>query len=797
MFSDDKGFKNYIFRSSFLNSEDLLSKLNLKETLSDNTFFKIKDNKELEADEKIIRTSGSHNCGGRCVIKVHVKDNRIKRISTEDDIEDSEFMPQLRGCLKCRSYRNRLYNYNRLKYPMKRVGKRGEGKFKRISWEEAIDTIADNLKRLMNSHGPDSIYIQYGYGSAGRVSEREWMKRLLGMYGGYLSYYGSYSSACTQAATPYTYGTIYTGNSRDDWSNSKLIILLGFNPAETTHGTNTAYYLKLAKKAGAKVICIDPMYSSTASALADQWIPIRPTTDSALLDAMAYVMIKENLHDIEFLNKYCLGFDEEHMPEGIPKGNSFRSYILGEGEDSTPKTPEWAENITGIPRDIIISLAREYATNKPGALIQGFGPQRHAYGEQVVRSGTVLAAMTGNVGISGGWASGTGYVARNEYVASIPSENPNKAKISMFCWPDAIVRGKGMGPDLSVTGVDKLTSNIKLIFNLGGNVLMNQHGDSNGTAKILEDESLVEFVLVSDHFLTSSAKFADIILPADSMMERDDIVTPWGYGDYVIYMNKAVDTVFECRNGYHWISDLANKLGLKDRFTEGKNLEDWMKYLAEETAKENPGFPSYEEFKERGIYRWKYDEPYIAFKKEIEDPDNNSFPTPSGKIEIFSKDLWNKGRLKEIPAIPKYIPAWEGPETQLTGRYPLQCIGHHTKRRVHSIYDNTSWMEEVEPQAVWMNPLDAQERNIKEGDLVRVFNDRGVVIIPVKVTSRIMPGVVSIPQGAWYSPDKDGVDRRGSVNTLTKYHPTPLAFGNGTHTNLVEIKKHEEGLNDA
>jgi len=761
----------------------------MNDTLFSNDGFLKYEFKDIKPDEKVVLTSGSHNCGGRCVVKAHVKDERIIRISTEDNIPDSYDTPQLRGCLRCRSYRNYLYNYDRLKYPMKRVGKRGEGKFERISWEEAINTIAKNTKKIMSEYGSDAIYMTYATGNAGRLAETEWMGRLLGMYGGYLSFYGTYSTACAQKATPYTFGTIYTGNSREDWVNSKLIILLGWNPAETIHGTNTALYLKRAKEAGAKIICIDPRYSDTAIALADQWIPIRPTTDSALLDAMAYVMIEENIYDKEFLDTYCLGFDEEHMPLGIPKGNSFKSYILGKGNDKTPKTPIWAEAITGIPRDIIIQLAREYALCKPGALIEGFGPQRHAYGEQVVRSGTVLASITGNVGVSGGWASGTGYQVRDNFVKSIPSHNPSEGKISMFSWPDAIIKGKGMGPALSVTGVEKLSSNIKLIFNLGDNCLINQHADAKGTAEILEDESLVEFIVVSEHFLTSSAKFADILLPSDNMMERDDIVTPWGHGDYVIYMNKAVETIFECRNGYDWISDLADKLGLKEQFTEGKTIQQWLQYIVEETAKKNPGFPSFEEFKEKSIYRWQYDKPSIAFEKQIEDSSNNPFPTPSGKIEIFSERLWNKNNLREIPAVPKYVPAWEGPEDPLTQKYPLQCIGHHTKRRVHSMFDNIEFMDEVEPQEVWVSSYDSTRRGIKNGELVKVFNSRGTMIIPVKITPRIMPGVVSVPQGAWWKPDKEGIDRRGCINTLTKYHPTPLAFGNPTHTNLVQITK--------
>jgi anaerobic dimethyl sulfoxide reductase subunit A len=406
-----------------------------------------------DSKERIVSTSGGHNCGGRCVIRVHVRDNRIVRISTEDDIPDTEPMPQLRGCLRCRAYRDRLYHPDRLKYPMKRVGKRGEGRFERITWDEALNIIASHTKRIMKDYGPDAIYLNYGTGNQGKVAERVWMARLMGLYGGYLSYYGTYSTACTQAATPYTFGVANTGNSREDWVNAKLIILLGLNPVETIHGTNTPYYLKRAKEAGARIVVIDPRYTNSAVAFADQWIPIRPTTDSALLDAMAYVMITGHLHDQKFLDSYCLGFDEEHMPTGVPPGNSYKSYVLGLGEDGIAKTPAWAEGITGVPQSSIVQLALQYATMRPGALIQGYGPQRHAYGEQVVRSGTVLAAMTGNIGVKGGWASGAGYSARQQVVGAIPIPNPSKSQISVFIWPDAIRRGKEMGPADGVKGV--------------------------------------------------------------------------------------------------------------------------------------------------------------------------------------------------------------------------------------------------------------------------------------------------------------------------------------------------------
>ncbi|WP_408956626.1 DMSO/selenate family reductase complex A subunit [Natroniella sp. ANB-PHB2] len=743
---------------------------------------------EFQEVEEIIPTAGTHNCGGRCLIKAHVKDDIIVRLSTDNQQPDQPATPQARACVRGRAYRQTNFSPHRLKYPLKRVGPRGEGNFERISWEEAIDTIASETKRIKEEYGPSSRYVNYAWGYNARIQAMKLAQRLLALDGGYLGKYNSYSTACTSYVTPYTYGTTETGNTLDDWANSELIILWGHNPAETVFGT-TMYHLRQAKETGAKIIVIDPRYNDTAVALADEWIPLLPTTDNAVMDAMAYVMITEDLYDREFVEEYCLGFDPSQMPEGFASHQSYKSYILGES-DSIVKTPQWAEEISKVPADTIRRLAREYATAEAAALVQGWGPQRHAYGEQPVRGATVLAAMTGNVGNNGGWASGAGYVSR-QIIPQVPlPTNPVKAKIPVFLWTDAIVRGTDMGEQDGVKGVDKLDNNIKLIMNLAGNALINQHSDCNRTAQILKDESKVEFIVVSELFMTSSAKFADILLPGDTFFERNNISTPWGYGDYVIYNNKVVDAPFECRNEYDWLADVADKLGIKEEFTAGKErMEGWCEWIVAGIQKHHPEFPSYQKFKERGIYKWAYEQPKVAFKEQIEDPENNPFPTPSGKIEIFSKRLFGLNQPEEIPAIPKYIAAWEGPTDQLIEKYPLQCIGWHYKRRCHSIHDNNPWLEEVARQEMWINPKDASARGIEDGEDVRVFNDRGTVQIPVKITPRIISGVVAIPQGAWWQPNQEGVDTRGNINTLTTQKATPLAKGNPQHTNLVEVNK--------
>ncbi len=737
--------------------------------------------------EKIFYTSGINNCGGRCIIKAHVMDGKVVKLTT-DTGDGKDGIPPLCSCTKGKQYIETFLGSNRLKYPMKRIGQRGEGRFQRISWKEAVDTIVYEWKRIKQTYGVQSRYVNYATGVNALMRGDDLAKRLLALDGGYLGRYNSYSSACITVATPYTYGTNYTGNSLEDWKNSKLIILWGHNPVETRFGT-ALWHLKQAKEAGVKVIVVDPRYSDTAKAFADQWIGLRPGTDSALMDAMAYVIYTENLQDQDFMDKHCLGFDKNHMPQGIDGSESYISYILGE-KDGIAKTPEWGEKITGVDMETIISFAREYASSKPAALVQGFGPQRHANGEQNVRSSTMLPCLTGNVGISGGWASGKGMMERHKNPEFPALENSCKAAIPCFMWTDAIIRPEEM--DLrhdGMTGVDKLESGIKMMINLAGNTLLNQHSDINRTIEILKDTSKCEFILCSDLFMTSSAKFADILLPGTSMFENDNITLPWEYGDYLLYNQQAIEPIEESRFEYDWLVEVAEGLGLKEQFTEDHyTVKDWLKAIYDDLRPYEKELPDFETFRANGGYKYKINSTVIAFKEQIEDPDNHPFPTPSGKIEIFSERLYKLNQPEDIPAIPKYVPSFEGVGDPLMEKYPLQMIGWHTKRRTHSTHDCNKKLERIEKQQAWINEKDAKVRRIENGELVEIWNDRGKLRIPAFVTSRIIPGVIAVPQGAWYTPDKNGVDQRGSINVLTTSRPTPLAKGNPQHSNLVEVK---------
>ncbi|MCC7449320.1 MAG: molybdopterin-dependent oxidoreductase [Anaerolineae bacterium] len=749
--------------------------------------------KALAPDVTIIPTGCAHNCGGRCQLIAWVQDGKIVRIET-DPATDSEEAPALRACVRGRAYRRRVYSPDRLKYPMKRVGKRGEGKFERISWDEAATLAATKLKDVIDKYGNMGVHLVAGSGGGSGTMGTGTAARLLNLLGGYITTYNNYSWACTQKLTPYVYGTEVVGSTRNGWLQSKLILMWGWNPGEMIDGTNTMWYVKEARKRGAKTIVIDPRLSMSGVGLADEWIPIKPGTDAAMMSAMAYVIITENMVDQAFLDKYVVGFDEAHMPEGVPAGNSYKEYILGT-VDKQPKTPEWAEAITGVPRETIIKLAREFGSVKPAMLYQGYGIQRRAYGESVVFAGISLAVITGNAGVLGGHASGMAAEPVGPVGGGFATgKNAVTAMVPRYKWHELMYRATEMTPaDDGVVGLPKdmtkLPTNVKFLWEVAGQSILNQHGNINLVASKLADESLVEFIIVQDQFMTPSAKYADLLLPACTWMETDGIAKNWKHGSTTINMPKVIEPMYESKSDYQIAALIADKLGLKDKYTEGKNEADWVKAWIKEGQDKDPNFPSYEEFVKKGYYQRTYGKVVDPIKDFRADPEKNKLKTPSGKIEIFSKTLFDMNKPDTIPAVAKYIPEWEGVGDPLMEKYPLQGITHHYMQRVHSTHDQLDWYEEAWPQRAAINNLDAAARGIVDGDKIRIFNDRGQMIIPCRVTPRVMPGVIDIPQGAWWTPDEKGIDRRGAVNVLTSSRATPLAFGNPQGTFLVQVEK--------
>lgn len=761
------------------------------------------------ARDKVVWGACSVNCGSRCALRLHVRDDEVYWVETDNTGLDDYGDHQVRACLRGRSIRRRMNHPDRLNYPMKRVGKRGEGKFKRISWDEAYDAIANNLKRIVEQYGNEAVYINYTSGIVGGNITRSspnasLVARLMNCYGGYLEQYGTYSTAQIACAMPYTYGS-NEGNSTSDIENSKLVVMFGNNPAETRmSGGGITYYLEQAReRSNARMIVIDPRYTDTAAGREDEWIPIRPGTDAALVAGLAHVLISEDLVDQPFLDRYCIGYDEKTLPAGAPVNGHYKAYIFGQGEDGVEKTPQWAAKITGIPADRIIKLAREIGTAKPAYICQGWGPQRQANGELSARAIAMLPILTGNVGINGG-NSGARESTYTITIERMPVlANPVKAKISCFSWTDAIVRGPEMTAKRDgVRGQDKLNVPIKFIWNYAGNTITNQHSDINKTHDILQDDTQCEMIVVLENFMTSSAKYADILLPDLMTVEQEDIIPNDYAGNmgYLIFIQPATTAKFERKGIYEVLSEVARRLGpeVHQRFTEGRTQAQWLQHLYAKMQDRDPLLPGYEALRGMGIYKRK--DPnghFVAYKEFRQDPEANPLKTPSGKIEIYSARLadiassWQLEEDETISPLPIYASTFEGWDDPLRKTYPLQMFGFHYKARTHSSYGNIDVLQAACRQEVWINPLDARSRGIAGGDKVRVFNGRGEVRVEAKVTPRIMPGVVAMGQGAWHQADMlgDRIDHGACMNTLTTHRPSPLAKGNPQHTNLIDIEK--------
>jgi len=557
----------------------------------------MENNRKKENTENVFTTVCHSHCGGACPLKIHVKDGEIIRIETDDEF---------RACQRGRAYRQRVYAPDRLKYPMKRVGERGKGKFERISWEEALDTVSSEIKRIKDKFGPSALAT---IGSGGDITQLHGallVDKMFTRIGGHSTTWGMHSAEGAVYASMSTYGTMATGHTRDDLSNSRLIIMWGWNPAVSISFANTSLYLAKARESGSRIVSIDPRYTESTAMCAHQWIPIRPNTDTAMMAAMAYVIMTENLQDQAFLDKYTVGYDQ------------FKDYVLGK-DDGTPKTPSWAETITGVPTDTIIALAREYATSKPASLMEGIAPGRTAYGEQYHRMACTLSAMTGNIGIQGGNAPGLSCMG-----AMLPpvhfgfpvgmrlkgGENPvdeaapprtlghfnsmgtSSARVNRFNLADAILKGRQGG----------YPADYKLLYISNCNYL-NQCANTN---KIVEAMKKLEFIVVQEQFMTPTARFADIVLPTNTYMERNDLTTG-GSSPFLGYMNKAVESEGESKSHFEIASLLAAKLGVSD-FSD-KTEEEWLKEIVDERK----DIPDYNVFRKEGLHKVKVPKPFVCF----------------------------------------------------------------------------------------------------------------------------------------------------------------------------------------
>lgn len=767
------------------------------------------------ASDETVWTHCHVNCGGACALQCHVQDGELRYVES-DTTGSPEFGDvQARACLRGRSIRRWLGQAERLNYPMRRVAgtKRGDGKYERISWDEALDTIASEFKRITEKYGNEAVFVQECSGVEQNIMMNNPFFRLFNLCGGEITRYGSYSSASISfGAYPYVYGKSWGNRSFKTLQQDELVVLFGFAPNDMRMaGDGPGYDLVVAhEKKNVRIISIDPRRTETCANVGGEWIPIVPGTDAALVAALAHELIKENLVDTEFLTKYVVGFSEDTLPEDARgKHASYTDYVMGTGPDGIEKTPEWASKITRIPAERIVRLAHEIGTAKPCYICQGLGMQRHANGDNASRAVMALALMVGQVGRPGTTSGGT--IGNDDIgLSSLPTgTNPVKTKLPQYLWPEAIRDGEKLtATHDGIQGADHLKTGIKFLVNYGNNMMANQNGDINTTTSILRDDSLCEFVLQYDVNWTASCNWADIVLPDLTPQETYSLTAAGEANDVagIRFGQPLYEPKFERREIYEVCGELAKRLGVYDKYSEGGlTREDWCRKLYDELreeAGEDYDLPTYDEGVAMGTFTYDI-APSTKVDPFIQDPDANPLKTKTGKAQIYSPEIaeyertWTLGEDEKnrITPLPEYVP---GPNSadDVNDEYPFQFLDFHPKCTTHSTYAHNPVLNRITPFQTWINPLDAEKLGIKDLDQVRLTSAQGSMLSQVKVTNRVMPGVLMHPQGNWHDGAPEGtnderLDRGGCTNTLTSRQRNPISKGTGQHSVIAKIEKVE------
>ncbi|MBI4492697.1 MAG: molybdopterin-dependent oxidoreductase [Chloroflexi bacterium] len=827
----------------------------------------------LHAGEETVYTGCRINCGGnQCVLKVRRRGGVATAIEPDDhyhpgvgredavvsDLDLVRNRVQQRGCPMAWVWHKLAASPDRILYPLKRVAgsRRGEGKFERISWDEALDLVAGKMQEMVERYGPYSIMTGY--------SPNTRLERLFGLWGAGIEGWGWCSmdperlSMHLMAGVP---GWSYAEGSNDMADvllNTRLIVLWGFDPT-TTHfgaGHQLAYYLEMARERGVPAVCIDPRYTTAAETLADQWIPIKPGTDTAMMLAVAHVLLVEELYDRAFVEQHV---DARSFQE-------WRAYILGE-QDGLARTPEWAEGICAVPAETIRSFARLYASSKPTWLWKGWGVSRKSRGENTARAAAALQAITGNWGVAGGsvpfqmrfrdkppvmlaygeiprrlvpkmyrshrWVQAillldkvhAGELSAEEYKAIIgwrAGALPRRPISRVWA---GIVRGAGVAAAIEADERSEDASalpNPKMLLwgTVGGPGTNSLNNNADSVRDQLEALERLECVVWAGTQMAPMARYADVVLPLAEMTLETRWIMASGYGGFANYtfLPGVVPPLGEARLDEWVYSELARRLGVGEqynRYYRGDNWDEaWERYLQDEYQRltdrlrqQGVEAPPWEEFQQQALINVDeaYDAPWHGYRDFIEG--GKPLQTRTGKIELYSYAVADesergkihfdeRGRLidnlpndwRDLPPLPIYQPMYRGMDHADVQRFPLLLLTSYPRYRNHSTFWNVPWLKgDCYRHACWLNVADAQQRGIRDGDPVRVSNDKGVAVIPAYVTSRVMPGVAMIHHGGYYEPDENGVDRGCTPNVFLGDPESPVTAP--LVTTLVEAER--------
>ena len=681
---------------------------------------------------------------------------------------------------------------------------RGRDTFIPVSWDKAIRYASTELTKVKKKYGNECIYAgSYGWASAGRFHHaKSQLNRFLNLFGGFSHSFQSYSYAAAQTLLPHIIGkSLYELlDDHTSWNalskKTELIVMFGGMPLKNSqissggvgkHSTKKG--LEECKKNGVKFINISPLKTDAPSFIKAKQIFIRPNTDTALMLSLAYLLIVNDTYNKNFINKYTVGFDE------------FKKYVLGKKKNK-PCTPKWASRITGIPEENIINLYK-IIVKKRTLISMSWSLQRASHGEQPLWMGITLASMLGHIGKSSG-GFGFGYSAVNSTGDSFnkikwPSLPQLKNKIKSFI-PVARITDMLNNPGKSFLydGKKMKYPKIKLIYWAGGNPF-HHHQDLN---KLVKAWQKPETIIVNEIWWNSQARHADIIFPASTALEKNDIMLN-PRDPTIIANHKIIKNVGESKSDYEIFSELSKKLGFHKKFTNSFNEKQWLGSLWDqariEAKKNNIKLPSFKTFWNKGYLELpKIKRENIMLKDFIIDPKKNRLNTPSGKIEIVSKTI-KTFKLKDC----KEYPFWFEPYEWLgnKNKFTLHLISNQPEHKLHGQLDNAylskkNKIKKKEP--IIINPLDAKKRGLKNNDLVEVFNKRGKMLAGVKISNKVMEGVVVVSTGSWFSPyKKEQLEIHGNPNVLTGDIPTSsLSQAPSAHTTLVEVKKMSKKYNN-
>ncbi|MFV8835675.1 molybdopterin guanine dinucleotide-containing S/N-oxide reductase [Aquisalimonas sp. APHAB1-3] len=678
-------------------------------------------------------------------------------------------------------------------------GARGRDEFVEVSWPLAIELVAGELARVRDQYGNEAIYGgSYGWSSAGRFHHAQsQLKRFLNSIGGYTTSVNTYSYAAAEVTLPYVLGDFYSMiNGATSWDvireHTGLFVAFGGVPLKNGQVTNGGVSrhvqrqgLLSAAEAGVKVVNVSPLRSDVLDEARMEWCALRPGTDVALLLAIAHTLDNEGLANRAFLDRYTVGFDR------------FRAYFQGE-VDGVPKTPEWAAEKTGLAADRIHALAVEMASQRTMISVS-WSLTRQDNGEQPYWAAIAVAAMLGQLGTPGG-GIGFGYSAMNAIGdnyrgipgAALPQgRNPVERFIPVARISDMLLQP---GETFEYNGMTGTYPDIRLVYWAGGNPF-HHHQD---LVRLREAWQRPDTVIAHEWCWNAHAKHADIVLPANTSLERNDIALSVRE-PFLIYMEQAIESVGQSMADYDIFTSIADALGAREAFTEERDEAAWLEYLyagtRERAATNGVQLPEFATLKAQGWFEAPaLDEPQVLLKAFREDPDANPLKTPSGRIEIFSETVAGFG-YAECPGYPfwKDPVEWLGAADATT---PLHLISNQPATKLHSQLDHGQHSRSGKRngrEPVVIHPDDAAPRGIRDGSPVRLFNERGSCLCTAVVSDEVRPGVLQVSTGAWYDPPADGGTGlsclHGNPNVLTRDQGTSrLAQGPSALSCLVDIE---------